>query len=154
MHQMGHITDRMLWAGERFARGWAVASGGSSSAAGRDFDPWSPRGGIAIPEQLRAAQAMAGIGADYQAACAAMDIADTRPAGPHGTPRRVTAKGTIRRVVTAIACEERSCGEVDRQAAKAPGWAGKLLKEGLRIYVEMFGGNFKREVPGYLRGVG
>lgn len=145
MHQLGSITDRELWAGARFDRGYRVSLG-DTAAQIPDFDPWRVRGGPVTAEQLRAVLDQDGVGRDYTDACKAMDQAD-EASDWH-------SKGITKRIVMAIACEERSCGELDRVAKKGNGWAAGVLKAGLRIYVEMFGAHFKREVPGYLRGVG
>lgn len=155
MHNLGAITDRMMWAGERFARGYrAVHDVSSSVGAQRDgFDPWAPRGnGPSIGAQLGFAMLLDGVGRDYQQACEAMDAYDrNRTDRVTGARREATPRGTIRRIVQAVACEERSCGELDRVAGKQNGWAAGLLKDGLRIYLELFGKIFTREVPGYLR---
>jgi hypothetical protein len=146
MHHLGSITDRELWAGERFDRGYRVSIGERAAVDLPDWDPWQPRGGIATAEQLRTVMDQDGVGADYHAACRAMDEQDASFA-------RVSV-GVTRRIVIAVAHEERTCGDLDRIARKQTGWASGLLKSGLRIYVRMFGASFKREVPGYLRGVG
>lgn len=155
MHKLGALTDKQLWAGERFRQGWEAVSGGVSSVGSQSdgFDPWSPRGNRApMGEQLRAFLSVEGVGGDYLAACKAMDLTDLCLTDRHGQSRQATSRGTIKRVVAAVACEERSCGEVDRAAGKQNGWASALLKEGLAIYIRMFGGKFKAEVAPYLRG--
>jgi hypothetical protein len=153
MHNMRAITDRQKWAGERFRAGWEAVSGGVTAVERSDFDPWMPRGNRApMGAQLRTYIQVEGAGGDYLAACKAMDLSDALLTDRHGNPRQATAPGTIKRVVAAVCCEERSCTEIDRAAGKQNGWASAILKEGLAIYLRMFGGNFKDEVPAYLRG--
>jgi hypothetical protein len=153
MHKLGALTDKQLWAGERFRQGHDAVSGGVTSVGQSDFDPWMPRGNQApMGAQLRAYVSVEGVGQDYLAACQAMDVSDALLTDRHGQPRAATSRGTIKRVVAAVACEERSCGEIDRAAGKQNGWASAILKEGLAIYIRMFGGKFKREVAPYLRG--
>lgn len=153
MHKLGAISDKQLWAGERFRSGFEAVHGGASPGAGSDFDPWMPRGNQApTGEQLRAYISVEGVGGDYLAACQAMDVSDSLLTDRHGGPRAATARGTIKRIMVSVCCEERSCGDLDRSAQKRIGWASSLLKEGLAIYVRMFGDKFKREVAPYLRG--
>src|SRR5258708_2907831 len=137
MHKLGALTDKQLWAGERFRQGHEAVSGGVSSVGQSDFDPWMPRGNQApAGRQLRDYMAVEGVGQDYLAACQAMDVSDSLLTDRHGQPRASTARGTIKRVLAAIACEERSCSEVERSAGKTSGSASAILTEGLAIRSE------------------
>src|SRR5712692_2526128 len=87
LHNLGAITDRQLWAGNRFRAGWEVCAGLAGRGRAAGFAEWTGSGGIALPAQERAVQAITTIARDYLVACEAMDALDVLGTDDHGAPR-------------------------------------------------------------------
>ena len=58
LHNLGLLTDRQLWAGNRFREGWEVCAGLTARSRAAGFAEWTGGGGIAVPAQERRVQAL------------------------------------------------------------------------------------------------